>query len=96
MGEARMTDEQKEIFDKIKKELDASVQSNLFDKEKIKEQTIEMRKKVIEKNYGLDSSYKIICDETNNTLEDAENGVVNVDIIITHPKTIDKLPLNLQ
>ena len=91
-----MTDEQKEIFDKIKKELDASVQSNLFDKEKIKEQTIEMRKKVIEKNYGLDSSYKIICDETNNTLEDAENGVVNVDIIITHPKTIDKLPLNLQ
>lgn len=90
-----MTDEQKEIFDKIKKELDASVQSNLFDKEKIKEQTIEMRKKVIEKNYGLDSSYKIICDETNNTLEDAENGVVNVDIIITHHKTIDKLPLNL-
>jgi len=63
---------------------------------KEKEQTIEMRKKVIEKNYGLDSSYKVICDETNNTLEDAENGVVNVDIIITHPKTIDKLPLNLQ
>ena len=32
-----MTEEQKEIFDKIKKELDASVQHNLFDKEKIKE-----------------------------------------------------------
>jgi hypothetical protein len=43
----------------------------------------------------FERSYKIICDETNNTLEDAENGVVNVDIIITHHKTIDKLPLNL-
>ena len=62
MGGARMTEEQKEILNKIRKEC----------------------------------SYKIICDETNNTLEDAENGVVNVDIIITHPKTIDKLPLNLQ
>ena len=57
-----MTNEQKEILNKIRKEC----------------------------------GYKITCDETNNTLEDAENGVVNVDIIITHPKTIDKLPLNLQ
>ena len=76
-----MTEKQKEIFDKIKKELDASFQHNLFDKEKIIEQAIEMRKQVIEKNYGLDSSYKVICDDTNNTLEDAENGVVNVTII---------------
>ena len=60
-GGVRMTDEQKEILNKIRK----------------------------------GCSYKIICDETNNTLEDAENGVVNVDIIITHHKTIDKLPLNL-
>jgi hypothetical protein len=56
---------------------------------------IEMRKKVIEENYGLDSSYKIICDETNNTPEDAENGVVNVDIIITPHKTIDEIYLSL-
>jgi hypothetical protein len=91
-----MTEEPKEILNKIRKEFGTPIQDILFDKEKIKEQTIEMRKKVIEKNYGLDSSYKIICDETNNTLKDAENGVVNVDIIITHHKTIDKLPLNLQ
>jgi len=76
-----MTDEQKEIFDKIKKEINASFQLNLFDKEKIKEQVIEIKKQVIEKNYGLDGSYKVICDETNNTPEDAENGVVNVDIV---------------
>ena len=75
-----MTDEQKEIFDKIKKELDASFQHNLFDKEKIIEQAIETRKQVIEKNYGLDNSYKVICDETNNTPEDAENGIVNVRV----------------
>ena len=91
-----MTEEPKEILNKIRKEFGTPIQDILFDKEKIKEQTIEMRKKVIEKNYGLDSSYKITCDETNNTLKDAENGVVNVDIIITHHKTIDKLPLNLQ
>ena len=84
-----MTEEQKEIFDKIKKELDASVQHNLFDKEKIKEQSIETIKQVIEKNYRLDKSYKVICDETNNTPEDAENGMVNVTII---PYTlVDKL-----
>jgi len=90
-----MNEEQQEILNKIRKEFGTSIQDILFDKEKIKEQTIEMRKKVIEENYRLDTSYKIICDETNNTLEDAENGVVNVDIIITHHKTIDKLPLNL-
>ena len=90
-----MIEEQKEIFDKIKKELDASVQNNLFDKEKIIEQAIETRKQVIEKNYGLDSSYKVICDETNNTPEDAENGMVNVDIIITQYKTIDQISLSL-
>ena len=78
-----MTEKQKEIFDKIKKEIDASFQLNLFDKEKIKEQVIEIKKQVIEKNYGLDRSYKVICDETNNTPEDVENGVVNVDIIFT-------------
>ena len=88
-----MIEEQKEIFDKIKKELDASVQNNLFDKEKIIEQAIETRKQVIEKNYGLDSSYKVICDETNNTPEDAENGMVNVDIIPY--KTIDQISLSL-
>ena len=91
-----MTEEPKEILNKMRKEFGTPIQDILFDKEKIKEQSIEMRKQVIEKNYGLDSSYKITCDETNNTLEDAENGVVNVDIIITHHKTIDKLPLNLQ
>ena len=74
-----MTDEQKEIFDKIRKEFGTS----------------EMRKQVIEKNYGLDSSYKVICDETNNTPEDAENGMVNVDIIITQYKTIDQISLSL-
>ena len=95
MGEARMTEEQQEILNKIRKEFGTPIQDILFDKEKIKEQTIQMRKKVIEENYRLDTSYKVICDETNNTLEDAENGVVNVDIIITHHKTIDKLPLNL-
>jgi hypothetical protein len=79
-----MTEKQKEIFDKIKKELDASVQHNLFDKEKIKEQAIETRKQVIEKNYEFHSSYKVICDETNNTPEDIENGVVNVTIILTY------------
>ena len=72
-----MTDEQKEIFDKIRKEFGTS----------------EMRKQVIEKNYGLDSSYKVICDETNNTPEDAENGMVNVDIIPY--KTIDQISLSL-
>jgi hypothetical protein len=82
-----MTDETKEIFDKIRKEFGTPIQDILFDKEKIKEQTIQMRKKVIEEIYGLDSSYKIICDETNNTPEDAENGMVNVDIIITPHKT---------
>jgi len=76
-----MTNEQKEIFDKIKKEINASFQLNLFDKEKIKEQVIETKKQVIEKNYGLDGSYKVICDETNNTPEDVENGVVNVNIV---------------
>jgi hypothetical protein len=35
----------------------------------------------------------IICDETNNTLEDAENGVVNVTIIPY--KTIDKITFEL-
>ena len=74
-----MTEEQKEIFDKIRKEFGTS----------------EMRKQVIEKNYGLDSSYKVICDETNNTPEDAENGMVNVDIIITQYKTIDQISLSL-
>ena len=88
-----MIEEQKEIFDKIKKELDASVQNNLFDKEKIIEQAIETRKQVIEKNYGLYSSYKVNCDETNNTPEDAENGMVNVDIIPY--KTIDQISLSL-
>ena len=72
-----MTEEQKEIFDKIRKEFGTS----------------EMRKQVIEKNYGLDSSYKVICDETNNTPEDAENGMVNVDIIPY--KTIDQISLSL-
>jgi hypothetical protein len=90
-----MNEEQQEILNKIRKEFGTSIQDILFDKEKIKEQTIQMRKKVIEENYGLDSSYKVICDETNNTLEDAENGVVNVDIIITHHKTIDKITFEL-
>ena len=90
-----MTEEQKEIFDKIRKEFGTPIQDILFDKEKIKEQSIEMRKQVIEKNYGLDSSYKVICDETNNTPEDAENGMVNVDIIITQYKTIDQISLSL-
>ena len=38
-------------------------------------------------------SYKVICDKTNNTPEDVENGVVNADIIITYHKPIDELPL---
>lgn len=29
----------------------------------------------------LSDNYKIICDETNNTSQDIENGVVNVTII---------------
>jgi hypothetical protein len=88
-----MNEEQQEILNKIRKEFGTSIQDILFDKEKIKEQTIQMRKKVIEENYRLNSSYKVICDETNNTLEDAENGVVNVTIIPY--KTIDKITFEL-
>jgi len=29
----------------------------------------------------LSDNYKIICDETNNTPEDIENGVINITII---------------
>ena len=29
----------------------------------------------------LSGNYKIICDETNNTPEDIENGVINITII---------------
>jgi hypothetical protein len=32
--------------------------------------------------YGLPKKYKVICDETNNTPEDIENGVVNATIEI--------------
>jgi hypothetical protein len=75
-----MTDKVKEIFDMIKKELEASFENNLFDKETIKEESIKKMQKVVEKNYGLPERYKVICDETNNTSEDIENGVVKVDI----------------
>ena len=33
-----------------------------------------------DENYGLPYTYKVVCDETNNTPEDVENGVVNADI----------------
>jgi hypothetical protein len=71
----------KEIFEKIKKEIERSCEKKLFDEESRKEEVMKLRQKVVEENYGLPESYKVICDETNNTPEDIENGVVNVTIL---------------
>jgi hypothetical protein len=44
--------------------------------------TEEQRKQLEEiRQSFLSGNYKIICDETNNTPEDIENGVINLTII---------------
>jgi hypothetical protein len=44
--------------------------------------TEEQRKQLEEiRQCFLSDNYKIICDETNNTLEDIENGMINVMVI---------------
>jgi hypothetical protein len=44
--------------------------------------TEEQRKQLEEiRQSFLSGNYKIICDETNNTAQDIENGVVNVTVI---------------
>ena len=39
---------------------------------------------------------KVVCDETNNTKEDIENGSVNVDIYGTVIDKIDKIDITLE
>jgi hypothetical protein len=39
---------------------------------------------------------KVVCDETNNTKEDVDNGVVNVDIYGVVVDKIDKIDVTLE
>lgn len=39
---------------------------------------------------------KVVCDETNNTKEDIENGVVNVDIYGVVVDKINKIDITLE
>ena len=75
-----MNEEIKELLNEIKEDVEKSCEKDLFDPESIKEEAIKMRQKVVDENYGLPYTYKVVCDETNNTPEDVENGVVNADI----------------
>ncbi len=52
-----------------------------------------MLSETIEK-YGHVNHCQIICDETNNTPEDVENGVVNVTIV--HPIAFDRIPVSFE
>lgn len=84
------------IMEIIRKELDRSFGKNLWDPLTPEEMhNIEVKYKEGIDSYlrslGYDelklSSYTVICDESNNSPEDIENGVVNVTII----PTIDRI-----
>lgn len=80
--ESRIWMENFYILNKVKQEFEEAFNGSLFDSEKIKEESQKKMKIIQQTNYGLSEKYKVICDETNNSQEDIENGVVNVSIIM--------------
>jgi hypothetical protein len=59
---------------------------SLFDEEQIKKVALrtlkEIREGDLNQYFKVGTNSKVICDETNNTPQDIENGVVNVTVIL--------------
>lgn len=90
--------ESSEIFQKIKSSLQDAFNKCLFDREEISEETkkflIEEAKGILRAKGLKLSDYKVVCDDSNNSPEDIENGVINVTIIPPIGAITVEFPLN--
>lgn len=90
-----------EIFEKIQKvksSLEDAFNKCLFERLEVSEETkrflIEEAKGVIRAEGLKLSDYIVVCDESNNSPEDIENGVVNVAVIPTIDRITVEFVLN--
>jgi hypothetical protein len=90
-----MTPEQQKIFDLVVKHMKDATEVSLFDEEQIEREVMRLTEKLrgvnLNKHPDLGVGYRVICDETNNTPQDIENGVVNATIIL--PPSLVKIDM---
>jgi hypothetical protein len=85
-----------EMMDAIREELNKAFDSSLFSEwtQEEVERAVDLAKHILSEEisrYGHVNHCQVICDDTNNTPEDRENGIVNVTIIPSI--TFDLIPV---
>ncbi len=88
-----------EIMGKIREQVNKAFDSSFFSEwtQEEVERAVDLAKHTISaeiSRYDHVNHFQIICDETNNTPEDVENGVVNVTIV--HPIALDRIPVSFE
>ena len=81
-----MTPEQQKIFDLVVKHMKEAMEVSLFDEKQIEREVVrlteKLREDILNKHPNVGVGYRVICDDTNNTPRDIENGVVNATVIL--------------